>query len=316
MRPAPAALVNWLSTSNLLTAFDLWTFQLSGGEILRYSGASIPLVIPGSCWAANAGGLNAGQGSLTFALGPVFKRGRVKCKIGVDPQPLQVEIGATAGDLIGTLTWQQAIYGRLFDGATVELDRFFPGPAGPTDTSLGCIVWYYGAVGQIDWGRSAIRMTVNNPLGQMANAQFPRRIYGANCTHVFGAPMCGYNRATGQSQGNPGAAAGNGPAAFVATAQSGTTQNVIAGGLSNLSYIEGTLTGLAGANADLVRTIRNIDLSGNITLYSPFLYPIAPGDTFTALPGCDHTVGTCQNVFQNLNRFGGMPFIPPPESIV
>jgi uncharacterized phage protein (TIGR02218 family) len=317
MRPAPTALINWLATSRQLTAYDLWTFQLAGGETLRFSGASLALVVPGTCWASTSGSLNySASATWIFALGPVFQRGRVKCNVGVEPQPLDVAIGAGPSDLIGTLTWQEAIYARLFDGATVELDRFFPGPGGPGDTSIGCIVWFYGLMGKITWGRTGIQMTVNTPLGALANIQMPRRIYGANCTHVFGGAMCAYNRTTGASQGNYPAGSGSGPAAFVATAQAGTTPTVIVGGLSNLSYIEGTIIGLAGANAGLTRTIKNIDLSGNITLGAPFVYPIALGDTFTALPGCDHTSATCQNVFQNLNRFGGFPYIPPPEAVI
>ncbi|MBV8777226.1 MAG: phage BR0599 family protein, partial [Alphaproteobacteria bacterium] len=34
------------------------------------------------------------------------------------------------------------------------------------------------------------------------------------------------------------------------------------------------------------------------------------------LPGCDHTVATCQSTFNNLSHFGGFPYIPPPELAV
>jgi hypothetical protein len=315
MRPAPTTLVNWLATSRVLTAYDLWTFQLAGGEILRYSGTSIALTIPGTCWAASSGSLNySATATWNFALGPVFQRGRVKCKIGVEAQPLDVTIGAGSGDLIGTLTWQQAIYARLFDGCTVELDRFFPGPNGPTDTAIGCIVWFYGLVAQISWGRTGIRMTVNSPLGLMAQIQMPRRIYGANCTHVFGAPMCGYNRTAGTNAA--GAATGIGARAV--TAQAGSTQIAVLTGFTPnppSAYDEGTIIGTSGANSGFTRTIQYMS-SGAANLYSPFVYPVATGDGFTLLPGCDHTASTCQNTFNNLARYGGMPYIPPPEAVV
>jgi uncharacterized phage protein (TIGR02218 family) len=315
MRPAPTALVNWLVSSRLLTAYDLWTIQLAGGEILRYSGASVALVVPGTGWAANSGSLNTSTtATWTFTLGPVFQRGRVKCKIGVDAQPLEVTIGAGPADLIGTLSWQQAIYARLFDGATVELDRFFPGPSGPTDTSIGCVVWFYGLMGAISWGRTGIRMTVNAPLGAMANQQMPRRIYGANCTHVFGSPMCGYNRTAGTNAA--GTATGIG--AVSVTAGVGSTQIAVATGFTPspaTAYDEGTITGISGANNGFTRTVQYMSGS-TANLYSPFLYPVATGDGFTLLPGCDHTVSTCQNTLNNLARFGGFPAIPPPEAIV
>jgi hypothetical protein len=315
VRPAPTALVNWLASSRLLTAYDLWTFQLAGGETLRYSGTSVALVVPGTCWAATSGALNySATATWTFALGPVFQRGRVKCGIGVEPQPLDVTLGAGPADLIGTLTWQQAIHARLFDGCTVELDRFFPGPGGPTDTSLGCIVWFYGLMSQIGWGRTGIRMTVTSPLGLMAQSQMPRRIYGANCTHIFGSPMCGYDRSNGKNAA--GVATGIG--AVTVTAQAGSTQIAVQTGFTpspSTAYDEGTIIGTAGANAGFTRTIQYMS-GGAASLTSPFVYPIATGDGFTLLPGCDHTVSTCQNTLNNLARFGGMPYIPPPESVV
>jgi hypothetical protein len=331
MRPAPSPLVDRLATSPVLAAYDLWTFQLAGGETLRCSGTSIALMIPGTCWAANSGSLNySASQTWTFALGPVFRRSRVKCEIGVEAQPLEVTIGAGPNDLIGPspvetppgggspggsgLTWQQAIYARLFDGCAVELDRFFPGPGGPTDTSIGCIVWFYGLIAQISWGRSGIRMTVNSPLGLLAQQQMPRRIYGANCTHVFGSPMCGYDRSAGTSAA--GTATGIGAQAV--TAQAGSTQFSILTGFTpnpSTAYDEGTIIGTSGANNGFTRTIQYM-ASAAANLYSPFVYPVATGDGFSLLPGCDHTASTCQNTFNNLARFGGFPAIPPPEAVI
>jgi hypothetical protein len=34
------------------------------------------------------------------------------------------------------------------------------------------------------------------------------------------------------------------------------------------------------------------------------------------LPGCDRTLATCTNVFNNAANFGGFPFIPTPETAV
>jgi hypothetical protein len=47
-----------------------------------------------------------------------------------------------------------------------------------------------------------------------------------------------------------------------------------------------------------------------------FLSPVAIGDTFQLLPGCDHTLATCQNIFNNLDHHGGFEFIPTPENAV
>jgi len=34
------------------------------------------------------------------------------------------------------------------------------------------------------------------------------------------------------------------------------------------------------------------------------------------LPGCDRTLATCTNVFNNTIHFGGFPYIPTPETAV
>ena len=80
--------------------------------------------------------------------------------------------------------------------------------------------------------------------------------------------------------------------------------------------ITATITGLTGANTGYSRTIANLGNGSQIGLFKAFLFTIAIGDTFTLLPGCDHTTGTCSASFQNLLRFGGFPYIPPPEVAV
>jgi hypothetical protein len=69
-----------------------------------------------------------------------------------------------------------------------------------------------------------------------------------------------------------------------------------------------------GAGYDELRTIANLGDGSQVSLFKPFLFAIAVGDTFTLLPGCDHTTSACQNLFDNLARYGGFPYIPPPES--
>ena len=141
----------------------------------------------------------------------------------------------------------------------------------------------------------------------------PRRLYGAACGHSFGDAMCGYDRVAGKNA--LGTSTGNGQATI--TAAAGTTQSLITGMATVPTiYNEGTVTGATGANAGYSRTIANLGNGAQVGLFKAFLFPIAVGDTFTLLPGCDHTTATCSAKFQNLLRFGGFPYIPPPELAV
>jgi uncharacterized phage protein (TIGR02218 family) len=306
MRPATAALQEYLAANDTLVVFDLYTFALPSGLVLRYSGWTTPLAIPGVAFPSGSLNYNA-TGYTGFALGPRFDRSTVTAKIGIEPTELDVSVLAGAGDLVGSLSFADAVRVGEFDGATVELDRFFapaqPDGSGGLSLNLGAIVWFYGRVADTDVGRSRIEIKVKSLLSLLAQQQMPRRLYQAACTHVFGDAMCTFNRAS---------------LAVTVTALTGSSQATVATGLSPTPatlYDQGTIVALTGANAGQSRTIAQV-AGGSVYLLKAWLYPVAAGDTFELLPGCDHTLATCQNTFNNLSHFGGFPYIPPPELAV
>lgn len=314
MLPATDALKAYLAANPAVAPVDLYTFGLAGGSVLRYTSGPMPLTAPANMFAGSPYNY-AESGSQSFALGLRFGRSTVGRKIGTDPTELDIRIFAGPDDLIGDSTWQEAIVAGLFDGAKVELDRFFlppggDGVTGPLDTSLGAIVWFYGLVADIDAGRSATVVKVKSMLNLLTQQQMPRRLYQSACTHIFGDPMCGYNRTAGTNAG--GVSTGNGAITVTAIAGSSPTDIVLASGVAGC-YGLGTCIGLSGANAGLSRAIISVAIPTVVGLVRALPFAVAVGDTFQLLPGCDHTTGTCQNTFNNLARFGGFPYIPPPE---
>lgn len=317
MRPAAAALAAYLAANDGVAIADLYTFILSSGETLRWSGWSTALAIPGTAFPAGSANYSATTYT-QFALGPRFGRSRASVKLGVQPAELDVEIIAGADDLVGNFAVAEAVRLGLFDGAALELDRFFmpagkDGAAGPLDASLGAVVWFYGHVAEADAGRSKIMLKVKSLMNLLAVQQMPRRLYQASCGHVFGDAMCGYNRVTGTAaDGTTG-----GPGQITVTATT-TDQALITNAAAISShYIEGTVTGATGANTGYRRTVAGTGNGAQLALFKPFLFPVALGDSFTVLPGCDHTTGAggCAGR-NNLKRFGGFPYIPPPEFAV
>lgn len=312
MRPCSTALAAYLAANDSVVIADLYTFALASGETLRYSGWTSALSIPGTAFPS--GSLNYNSASYTdFLLGPRFGRSKASVKIGVAPAELDIDVLAGANDLVGTFPFADAVRTGLFDGATVELDRFFAPPptagSGALDMSLGCLLWFYGRVADCDIGRSKVSLKVKSLMNLLALQQMPRRLYSAACSHIFGDAMCGYNRVAGQNA--LGAATGVGQ--ITVTAAAGTTQSlIVASGAVPSGYIQGTITGATGQNAGYSRGVANV-VSPDIAVLKAFLFPIAAGDTFTVLPGCDHTTPTCNGTFNNLLRFGGFPSIPPPE---
>ena len=315
MRPCSAALAAYLAANDTVVIADLYTFALTSGETLRYSGWTTPLSIPGTAFPS--GSLNYNSATYTsFAFGPRFGRSKVTTKTGVAPTELEIDVLAGAGDLVGSFPFAEAVRLGLFDGATVELDRFFAPPptngAAAFDMSLGAIVWFYGRVAETDAGRSRIAIKVKSLMNLLAIQQMPRRLYGAACSHVFGDVMCGYDRTGGRNA--LGAATGIGAVTIVALA--GSTQAQIATSFTPspaTAYDQGTITAISGANNGASRTIARL-AGGNVSLLQPWLSTVSAGDDFQLLPGCDHTVATCNAAFNNLLRYGGFPYIPPPET--
>ena len=300
MRPAPGSLQSFLAANRSFIIADLFTFVTvyGGGEIFPYSGYTIPFTVPAGYFDQYS--VHAGQ-TRSFALGPKFGRTKTQTKIGVQVDTIDILIYAGAADLIGTLTWQEAFFGGVFDGATVELGRLVLSTApGGGIAIIGHVVWFQGIVGDVEIGRTAIDVKLNSTLTQLST-QYPRRLWQHDCSHVFGDAMCQFDR---QSM------------AATVTAQAGSTQSAITTGFNPSPatlYDHGTIIGLGGANNGLKRSIAAANSGGIAFLTAPFVYPVQVGDAFSMLPGCDHNIQTCLNVFNNLAHFGGQPYIPPSE---
>lgn len=320
MKPCTAALASFLDGNpKEAIQIDLYTVALVTGEIFRWSGGTAALTVPAAGFADPLS-LNYGADRV-FALGPRFGRSKVTSKIGVEPAELVISLYPRATDLVGTLSVAAAAARGAFDGATVELDRFFAPPQstgdGLIDTSLGVLVWFQGRVNEIEIGRSVVTITVKSLMQLIATTQMPRRVFGSGCTHVFGGAMCGYDRILGLNA--LGAATGWGQQAI--TAAAGSSQLAIYSsylpGVSPSPYNEGTIVGTAGENTGFKRSIQFHDAAtGTVWPNLEWIYPVAVGDTFALLPGCPHTATYCEDTLNNLDRYGGFPHIPPPESAV
>jgi uncharacterized phage protein (TIGR02218 family) len=284
MKAASPALIALLSSSTQFVMADLYTFTLVGGNVLRYSAAPTAIVANG----------------FTFSVGPKFERSKTSTVIGTQVDELDIKVYPETTDQIGETPWLQAAWQGQLDGALLQLDRAFMPSYG--DTSPGTVVLFAGRISDIDCSRTGIDMKCRSHL-ELLNIQMPRRLWQSSCTHVFGDAMCQFNRTTLQ-------------ASFACLSGSTETQilstiNATPAGL----YIQGTIFGLTGANAGDGRTVAGMS-SGNVSVRLAFLSPPMVGDQFQLLPGCDRSITTCTNVFNNAIHFGGMPYIPTPETAV
>ncbi len=125
----------------------------------------------------------------------------------------------------------------------------------------------------------------------------PRNVYQANCQHVLYDANCGVIAGTYSVSGSVGA---------------GSTQTQIEWPGATSAYQQGTTTFTSGANTGATATIKTAG-AGWLQLAYPLPNAPVAGDVFTASYGCDRTMATCQDPFNNLSQFRGFPFVPPPQ---
>ncbi len=77
----------------------------------------------------------------------------------------------------------------------------------------------------------------------------------------------------------------------------------------------GKITFTSGENQGLSMEIKEFR-DGNFTLALPMPYDIAIGNSFTLIPGCNKSFGTCQNKFNNVINFRGEPHVPGVDAIL
>jgi uncharacterized phage protein (TIGR02218 family) len=148
---------------------------------------------------------------------------------------------------------------------------------------------------------TTVVLTVND-YRSLFLISMPLHFYQAQCRHMLGDAGCTINLASFGVSGVAGA---------------GSTQSMIVAPLLGApggsgTYTLGTVKFTSGLNAGYQQTVTSWQ-APNLRMTQPFPFAVAPGDTFTAYPGCDWQMSTC-SAFNNIANFGGFPYIPAPET--
>ena len=119
-----------------------------------------------------------------------------------------------------------------------------------------------------------------------------RARYELTCRHALYSPRCTINRDLFMTPG-------------VAITVSGVTVEVAAAaGLPNGYFTAGILRGPDDATRFIVSHVGSV-----LTLQRP-MYTLAGGDSVRLYPGCDKLMSTCSGKFNNLDNYGGFPWVP------
>ncbi len=241
-------------------------------------------------------------------------------KIGLDvdaytlvlmPRPFDPVTGAAFPDTIGNIPFLQACHAGALDAADFQVDEawFSALPTWPMPPAgvqpLDCKTIFAGKLGPVDATSVAV-LTVND-YRDLLSISMPKHFYQGQCRHTLFDVNC-------NADGNMNAAA----FAIAGTVSAGSTQStILSNGLAvpggSKTYALGRLQMTSGKCAGSWRLITGWDGQFTLSLIQPLPYPVTAGDQFTVYPGCNKLRSTCR-LFNNINNFGGMPYIPPPET--
>lgn len=200
--------------------------------------------------------------------------------------------------------------GKL-DFATVEA-----GIASWKNPSEGILVFFSGKISDVKWTDDGWRVDIQNYLNQL------KKLIGTIAT-----PHCWHQLYDSLAPGKPGACQVN-SASYTFT---GTVDVVLtdrwkfkisgdAATQADKYFTNGVLTFTSGANNGVSKEVKihevNADpnIGKSIEFFLPTFFTIEVGDTFSVKAGCDKSLDTCKNKFNNVVNFGGFPHIQPEVS--
>ncbi len=161
-----------------------------------------------------------------------------------------------------------------------------------------------GNLGDIRRGRTSFVAEVRS-LAHWLN-QTVGRTYQFSCDADLGDTRCGVNLSSPLWSTTGTVATLSGSRGFTAAALDSFATD---------TFTLGVVSWTTGANAGRRAEIANF-ADGAIMIFEAPVRPIAVGDTFQAMAGCDKQFGTCSAKFGNGMNFRGFPHMPGEEAVL
>lgn len=288
MRTASNNFINFLANSTEFLMGEFFTITLANNSQLRYTSLDVAKSFNNATYSANE---------------VLIKRGSLKWARGLDVDRMSLSIYPGNNANIGNSAFLSAVRNGALDGAWIRLDRVF---YSDWNNAAGNICLFYGRVSDLELSRTCASIEVSSIL-ELLDTDWPLNIYMPSCGWTLYGNACGANKTS-----------------FTSNAQvsgNGTTVSFNSNlARANNYYDQGVIVFTSGPNVGARRTVKSFaNAAGVITLVQPLLANASNGANFTIYPGCDKTMATCANKFNNVDangylKFRGFPFIPVPET--
>lgn len=166
MKPASAQLIALLATGKFFVA-DMYTITLSGGSVMRYTGAQSDLTVAGNTYASAD-----------------IQRDAVKLVAGIAVDTCNVNITGQS--------FPAMVNSGAFDGAQVLIERLYMATYG--DTSAGALHVFSGRVADASSDRMTATISVVSDT-ELLNTMVPRQVFQPTCWNTLFDAECGLSAA-------------------------------------------------------------------------------------------------------------------------
>lgn len=258
--------------SRVTTLATCWKLTRTDGVVMGFTDHEIDLVVGGTTYAASSG----------------YTRSAIQSNSTLAVDNMELE-----GIITGLGLSDVDIRAGVYDYAEVLVFL-----VDYTDTTLGTLILRRGHIGELTL-KDGIYVTEIRGLSQAFTRTFVE-VYTHTCQAQLGDARCKYNLAgLGTDTGTVG------------SVTSGAVFTL--GGMSTVRaanfYRGGLISFTSGLNAGRKMEVKEWNGS-TITLFLPMPFAVAPGDAVLVSAGCDKSLATCANTFNNILNFRGFPHIP------
>lgn len=230
--------------------------------------------------------------SITYKAASGFTPSAIQNTASLSVDNLDVEGMLSAGNIT-----EADIMAGLYDFAEIEIFQ-----VNYNDLIQGKLKLRRGWLGEVSLVKQQFVAEVRGLTQRLS--QTIGELYSASCRATFADSRCKINPATYTITGMV--------TSYISNQEFQDSSRSETSGLYNF----GKITFTSGANNGLSMEVKEFSSGGKIVLVLPMPYNIIISDSYSMTQGCDKTLTTCVNQYNNVINFRGEPHVPGLDSML
>lgn len=222
---------------------------------------------------------------------------------------------STSGSMTLTLPKDNAFVVRYLGPFPPLPDKLTIYRTHSTDLASEVITFWEGDVKAVSFDGDKAKIALSTLSERLAGA-IPKRVFSYTCNHVLYDSLCQVGNSAHKSEVDVVSIDASNPHILTVQDHTGTSfptvsdRTTAAGDLTYFDggYVDFLFTG-SGGGTHSRSIVSYVDSTNTLTL-SHRISDLNVGGKLSLFAGCDHDVTTCQSKFNNVNNYGGFPFVP------